>query len=259
MYFFGAPVSPEKLKDYTEHHAMCVAAAADSTILTLALAEHAPAHPCAGPITSRTPVSPHTRTATAIACARSALSPRGLSFFADAGQNTKMCSPPPPRERPRRLRSSAHPTPPRATQPRHAQQPDHQVRRRPPPPVRLRCSPAHVCALAGRRSRGKLRSPCPSSTSRARSSSGMRSASTSASCALQSTRPAALEPTLTPSSVARRRQRVPYEGVSRMQTSLRRRHVSLRASNPPRRSLADRARPFVLRSAIASSGVDWAS
>jgi len=22
MYFFGAPVSPEKLKDYTEHHAM---------------------------------------------------------------------------------------------------------------------------------------------------------------------------------------------------------------------------------------------
>ncbi len=22
MYFFGAPVSPEKLKDYSEHHAM---------------------------------------------------------------------------------------------------------------------------------------------------------------------------------------------------------------------------------------------
>ena len=25
MYFFGAPVSPEKLKDYTEHHAMTCA------------------------------------------------------------------------------------------------------------------------------------------------------------------------------------------------------------------------------------------
>ncbi len=25
MYFFGAPVSPEKLKDYSEHHAMTCA------------------------------------------------------------------------------------------------------------------------------------------------------------------------------------------------------------------------------------------
>lgn len=25
QYFFGAPVSPEKLKDYQEHHAMCAA------------------------------------------------------------------------------------------------------------------------------------------------------------------------------------------------------------------------------------------
>ena len=54
-------------------------------------------------------------------------------------------------------------------------------------------------------------------------------------------------------------QRVPYEGVSRMQTSLRRRHVSLRASNPPCGPLADRARPFVVRSAIASSAAGWAS
>ena len=44
-----------------------------------------------------------------------------------------------------------------------------------------------------------------------------------------------------------------------MQTSLRRRHVSLRRSNPPSPSLADRAHPFVLRSAIASSAVGWAS
>tara|TARA_B110001452_G_scaffold260472_1_gene258017 strand:- start:1798 stop:2001 length:204 start_codon:yes stop_codon:yes gene_type:complete len=27
MYFFGAPVSPEKLKDYSEHHAMTCAPA----------------------------------------------------------------------------------------------------------------------------------------------------------------------------------------------------------------------------------------
>ena len=30
QYFFGAPVSPEKLKDYSEHHAMTCAPAAGS-------------------------------------------------------------------------------------------------------------------------------------------------------------------------------------------------------------------------------------
>jgi hypothetical protein len=31
QYFFGAPVSPEKLKDYSEHHAMTCAAATART------------------------------------------------------------------------------------------------------------------------------------------------------------------------------------------------------------------------------------
>ena len=39
-------------------------------------------------------------------------------------------------------------------------------------------------------------------------------------------------------------QRVPYEGVSRMQTSLRRRHVRRRAFNPPYRTPGSPCAPF---------------
>lgn len=47
QFFFGDPVVPEKLKDYSEHHAMCAVprARALGPVLTFAFA-------CAGPTTS---------------------------------------------------------------------------------------------------------------------------------------------------------------------------------------------------------------
>ena len=70
QYFFGAPVSPEKLKDYSEHHAMTCASAAGLN------KTFSPAVPLAGP--SLTPALPLPR----------------ADHFPDAyaGQNTKMCA-----------------------------------------------------------------------------------------------------------------------------------------------------------------------
>ena len=42
QYFFGAPVSPEKLKDYSEHHAMTCAPPWIKASLELSQIHHAP-------------------------------------------------------------------------------------------------------------------------------------------------------------------------------------------------------------------------
>jgi hypothetical protein len=58
MYFFGQPVSPEKLADYTEHHAMYVLRACARRRLRLSRCPVA----CAGPTTCPTPTWVRTRT-----------------------------------------------------------------------------------------------------------------------------------------------------------------------------------------------------
>ena len=84
----------------------------------------------------------------------------------------------------------------------------------------------NTCANASSRVRSRLRigrlgSASPSSPLQGHGD-GTRSASTSALCALLGTRSPTCDFDVLPLPVARRRQRVPYEGVSRMQTSLRR-------------------------------------
>jgi len=56
MYFFGAPVSPEKLKDYTEHHAMTYRASAGSNAAPTALTDLHPPRLSLRWQTSRTPM-----------------------------------------------------------------------------------------------------------------------------------------------------------------------------------------------------------
>ena len=69
QYFFGAPVAPEKLKDYSEHHAMtCASAAGSNKTLSPSLT-----------------LDGHRLTLASLPCA---------DHFPDAyaGQNTKMCA-----------------------------------------------------------------------------------------------------------------------------------------------------------------------